>query len=87
MPVNSVSYSFFFFLFLSSFTSLLYLGLDQLARKSHSVIRKPKSMFRFTAQCIVANLGFLREKMEIIKELSSFVETWAISFWNVTEPL
>jgi hypothetical protein len=43
-------------------------------------------MVRFTAQCIVANLGFLRERTEIIKELLSFVETQAISSLNAAEP-
>lgn len=43
-------------------------------------------MIRFTAQCIVANLGFLRERTEIIKEFRSFVETQAISPLNATEP-
>lgn len=54
-------------------------------KKIHSVIQKLKSMVRFTAQRIVANLGFLRERTEIIKELPSFVETQAISSLNAAE--
>lgn len=37
------------------------------------------------AQCTDANLGFLRERPEIIKELPSFVETQAISSLNAAE--
>lgn len=54
-------------------------------KKSHSVSHKLKSTVRFIAQCTDVNLGSLRERPEIIKELPSFVETQAISSLNAAE--